>query len=133
MSLAEDLREWLDQPVVLDTLEHTVFLGRLTEVTENGFWLADADVHDCRDGHAGKEAYVAEACAEGISINRPRVFVLRSAVCSVSRLDTPKPREEPPGGTELKGAPVPTPDPPRGRSARVAARSDEAPSRTPEV
>ena len=72
---------------LLDTLEHMLFLGTLAEVTENGFWLTDADVHDCREGHAGKEAYIADARRNGVSANRARVFVMRAAVCSLSRLD----------------------------------------------
>ncbi|MFH0980873.1 MAG: hypothetical protein V2A79_04970 [Planctomycetota bacterium] len=56
-------------------------------MTENGFWLADADVHDCRDGHASREVYIMEAGRDGISVNRRRVFVLRATVCSLSRLD----------------------------------------------
>ena len=87
MSLREDMRGLLGHPVVIDTMGTLVYLGTLEEVTENGYWLTDADLHDCRDGHANREVYISEACREGISVNRRRVFVLRSTVCSVSRLD----------------------------------------------
>jgi len=87
MTLRDDLRDCVTRTVVLDTMEHMLFLGTLTEVTENGFWLSDADVHDCREGHAGKEVYIAEARRDGVSANRARVFVLRAAVCSLSLLD----------------------------------------------
>jgi hypothetical protein len=50
-------------------------------------WLENADVHDCRDGHATKELYVADASREGINPNRQRVYVLSAGVASISRLD----------------------------------------------
>ncbi len=81
------MRELIGRPVVLDTLTTTVYLGTLQEVTENGFWLVDADVHDCRDGHARREVYIMECCRDGVSANRKRVFVLRATVCSISPLD----------------------------------------------
>ena len=87
MSLPDDLRELIGQAVVLDTLGTMIYLGVLHEVTENGFWLTGADVHDCRDGHAGREVYILESGRDGISVNRRRVYVLRVTVCSVSRLD----------------------------------------------
>ncbi len=86
MTLHEDLGELLGQSVVLDTMGTLVYLGILQEVTENGFWLTEADMHDCRDGHAGREAYILESGRDGISVNRRRVFVLGATVCSLSRL-----------------------------------------------
>ncbi len=75
------------QMVVLDTGGPMVYLGQLVEVTESAFVLADADVHDARDGHATNETYVSEARRTGVSVNRKHVIVMRSAVMSVSRLD----------------------------------------------
>lgn len=72
--------------VVLDTSGPTVFLGTLREVTDEGFWLDDADIHDRTDGHATKELYVCEAREHGIRSNRKSLFVYRDAVISVSRL-----------------------------------------------
>ena len=77
----------LDRVVVLDTDGAIVYLGRLVEASQDGFWLEEADLHDCRDGHATKEEYVAEAHLRGYAPNRRRVFVLRSAVMSVTALD----------------------------------------------
>ncbi|MCK4658604.1 MAG: hypothetical protein KAV82_03695 [Phycisphaerae bacterium] len=87
MSLQEDLDDLIGYPVALDTTDNMIYLGTLRRVTENSFELVGADVHDCRDGHASREAYIIEAGKDGISINRRRVFVLRSVVCSISRLD----------------------------------------------
>jgi hypothetical protein len=86
-TVREDLAVLLNQPVVLDTFGPILYLGTLVEVTHSGFWLAEVDVHDCRDGHANKELYVLDARRDGIRANRRRVFVLQSGVASVSRLD----------------------------------------------
>ena len=72
--------------VVLDTGSPIIYVGRLVEVCEHTFVLEAADMHDCRDGHAKKEAYLAEARNEGVTVNRRRVVVMRSAIISVSRL-----------------------------------------------
>jgi len=80
------VRNMLNDQVVLDTETPIVYLGTLTEVTERTFVLTDADVHDCRDGHANKEQYLAEARTGEIAVNRRRVVVMRSAIISVSRL-----------------------------------------------
>ncbi len=76
----------LNEQVVLDTATPIVYIGKLVDITAETFVLADADLHDCRDGHAHKERYLAEARACGISVNRRRLIVARSAVMSVSRL-----------------------------------------------
>lgn len=80
------LERFLNQPVVLDTGGPIVYLGTLLEVTPHEFVLADADMHDVRDGHASKEHYLAEARSEGLTVNRRVVVVMRSAIISVSLL-----------------------------------------------
>jgi len=74
------------QEVVLDTGTPIVYIGRLVEVTDHTFVLEQADMHDCRDGHLDKEAYLAEASREGLAVKGRNVVVMRSAVISVSRL-----------------------------------------------
>lgn len=76
----------LNAQVVLDTGSPIIYIGTLSEFTDDVFVLADADMHDCREGHANKEVYIAEAHSEGIAINRRSVVVMRSAVISVSRI-----------------------------------------------
>lgn len=83
----DSLQELLGHNVVLDTPGQIVYLGRLADLNETGFWLEDADVHDCTEGHAGKEYYVIESAHHGIHVNRRRVFVLRNSVMSVSNMD----------------------------------------------
>lgn len=86
MDTPDPLRALLGHEVVIDTDGPILYLGRLVEVAERGIVLAGADVHDCRDGHASKEAYLAEAQQQGITINRRHVVVTRSIIMSVSRL-----------------------------------------------
>ena len=85
--MGDALHEMLNHRVVLDTGTTIVYIGTLVEITDATFVLSDADMHDCRDGHANKEAYLAEASGEGITVNRRGVVVMRSAVISLSRLD----------------------------------------------
>lgn len=82
----EPLRKLLNKCVVLDSATPIVYIGTLSGMTENVFVLTDADMHDCRDGHANKELYLAEALRDGVTANRHEVVVLRSAVISVSAL-----------------------------------------------
>jgi hypothetical protein len=82
----DPLRRYLEEQVVLDTATPILYLGTLQEITESVFVLADADMHDCRDGHANKEKYLVEAHQNGLAVNRRSVIVMRSVVISVSRL-----------------------------------------------
>lgn len=84
--MADTLERLIGEKVVLDTDTPILYLGTLAEVTPAAFVLTEADMHDCRDGHANKEAYLLEARDEGITVNRRRVVVMRLAVISVSRL-----------------------------------------------
>lgn len=85
--LAATLGTYKGRQVVLDTAGHLVYIGTLVEISEHGFWLENADIHDCRDGHAHKEVYIYESKVDGLRTNRRRVFVMRSTVVSISGLD----------------------------------------------
>jgi hypothetical protein len=85
--MVEDLQELLNRNVVLDTAGPILYIGILMAITPGGFWLEQADVHDCRDGHASKDAYLIEAKLSGVTKNRRRVFVMASTVISGSALD----------------------------------------------
>ena len=76
----------LNEMVVLDTGTPIVYLGRLVDLSEHTFVLEQADMHDCRDGHVLKEHYLAESQRDGVTVNRRRVVVMRSAIISMSRL-----------------------------------------------
>ncbi len=84
--MSNPLEHMLSEKVVLDTATPILYIGTLAEITDQALVLTDADVHDCRDGHANKEVYLAEAYRNGVAVNRRKVVVFRSAVISVSPL-----------------------------------------------
>ncbi|MGD2109080.1 MAG: hypothetical protein PVI86_06785 [Phycisphaerae bacterium] len=84
--MSDPLQRFLEEQVILDTTTPIVYIGKLVEVTDRAFVLVDTDMHDCREGHAGKELYLAEASRDGVTVNRRKVIVSRFAVISVSRL-----------------------------------------------
>lgn len=85
--MSDPLLSLKNEVVVLDTASPIVYIGTLVEVAEHTFVLHDADMHDCRDGHANKEQYVAQTRCDEVSVNRKKVIVMRSAVISLSRLE----------------------------------------------
>jgi hypothetical protein len=84
--MSEPLDRMLNEVTVLDTDTPILYIGKLVEYTDRVFVLVEAEMHDCRDGHANKEVYLAGARLNGVPINRREVIVMRSAVISVSRL-----------------------------------------------
>ena len=86
MLLPGSLDSLIGKEVVLDTEGPMVFMGRLASHDADGFWLEEADVHNCNDGHAQREQYIAESARDGIRVNRARVFIFRQAVVGVSAL-----------------------------------------------
>ena len=84
--MSELLERMLNETVVLDTATPILYIGELVEIADYALVLKDADMHDCRDGHANREAYLVEAAGEGVTPNRRSIIVTRSAVISVSRL-----------------------------------------------
>lgn len=84
--MADELNELLGQNVVLDTAGSVVYMGRLVASDASGFWLDDADLHNCREGHATREQYISESARDGIHVNRRRIHVFRHAVISISLL-----------------------------------------------
>ena len=84
--MTDPLERMVSETVVLDTATQIIYIGQLVEVTETTIVLENADMHDCREGHAGKDAYLAETRQTGVTVNRQRIVVMRSVVISTSRL-----------------------------------------------
>ena len=84
-------QQFVGQVVVLDTQGPLVYIGRLEAIDADGYWLTEADVHNRQEGHSTNERYVNDAVlleqAGARNVNRRRVFVLVSAVASISRLE----------------------------------------------
>jgi hypothetical protein len=84
--MGDPIKNMLNETVVLDTDTPILYIGKLVEITDRTFVLHDADMHDCREGHANKEVYLAEIRRDGVAVNRRRVVVTRSVVISLSCL-----------------------------------------------
>lgn len=91
MSQRKSLDEFLNERVVCDTQGPLVYIGRLTQWDDTGYWLSEAEVHDRSDGHSTKEMFIFDACAAHRRgedrMNRRSVFVDRQFVASISRLE----------------------------------------------
>jgi hypothetical protein len=81
-----DLDQLVGRDVVIDTAGPIVYLGKLVSQDDRGFWLEGADLHNCTEGHATREQYIAESARDGIHVNRRRIFVLRQVAFSISAI-----------------------------------------------
>jgi hypothetical protein len=81
------LEELLGQKVVVDLRSPFVCLGTLQHVDEQFLELRNADLHDLRDTDTTRENYVAASLSTGVKRNRKRVFLTRSELVAVSRLE----------------------------------------------
>ncbi len=87
MDSESSLYDLLGREVVLDTAGTVTYLGTLTKVCPDGFWLEKADFRDRVEGTVTKERYVCEAREHGFKPNRDRIFVFGHVVVSISALD----------------------------------------------
>ena len=76
-----------DQNIVVDTVSHFIFIGKLEDVSEYFITLRDADVHDRRESPSLNEKYVLDSKKYGIRRNRKLVHVRLQEVISISLLD----------------------------------------------
>jgi hypothetical protein len=81
------LEEFINQKIVVDMRSTFVCLGTLLRMDELYLELKNADVHDLRDTDTTRENYVAASRATGIKRNRKRVFLVRSDIVAISRLE----------------------------------------------
>jgi hypothetical protein len=80
-------REFFGEQVVLDMTAPYVYVGILAGEDAQYLLLQDADVHDLRDSSTTREQYVLDCRKHGVGVNRQRVWVQKSQVVSLSRLD----------------------------------------------
>jgi hypothetical protein len=81
------LDELLEQKIVIDLVSPYVCLGKLVRYDEHWLELKNADFHDLRDTDTTRELYVADSVATGIKRNRKRLFLRRSEVVAISKLE----------------------------------------------
>ena len=84
---SEEILNFRDQNVVVDTTSHFVFIGRLLECTDYFLTLSDADVHDRRESPSMNEKYIIDARKFGVRRNRQRVLIRLEEVISLSLLE----------------------------------------------
>lgn len=84
---SEEILDFRDQNVVVDTTSHFVFIGRLLECTDYFLTLSDADVHDRRESPSMNEKYIIDARKFGVRRNRQRVLIRLEEVISLSLLE----------------------------------------------
>lgn len=88
--MKQDLEEFINRKIVLDTRSSWMYMGILERVTGQSAVLTEADVHDSSDSRTTKELYVLESKETGIKSNRDRVFVNLDYIVSFSVLDDVK-------------------------------------------
>lgn len=86
-TLENELEELIGREVVLDVKDPHLYIGTLEKVGQSVLVLSEADVHFSGDSLTTTELYLLEAKKNGVRPNRRRVFVMRSDVVSVSRLE----------------------------------------------
>ena len=84
---AGELADLIGQQVVVDVKGRHVYIGTLDRVGKETLLLREADVHFCDDSQTTSEFYLLETRKNGVRVNRSTVYVMRSEVLSVSRLD----------------------------------------------
>jgi hypothetical protein len=90
MKMKENLEQFLQQKIVLDTHSSWIYIGILEAVTNSSAILSEVDVHDSKATSTSKELYVLESKTTGIKANRNLVYVNLEYVVSFSPLDQVK-------------------------------------------
>ena len=85
--IPSEIREFRDEVIVLDTDSPLIYIGRLVDVTRHAVVLADADVHDRREGSSMSEKYLLDCKKFGVRSNRKTVYIRVDRVVSFSLLD----------------------------------------------
>lgn len=74
--------------VVLDLKNSFVYVGDLESLDDRFVVLRSADAHDLRDTPTmTREEYIVRCREHGVAVNRQQVFVARSEVTAICRLE----------------------------------------------
>lgn len=73
--------------VVVDLDGPWIAFGRLEGASPAHLELADADLHDLREGSSTRDVYALETQRFGVRVNRKRVSLRLDAVIAISALD----------------------------------------------
>lgn len=77
----------IGQVVVVDLDGPWIAFGRLVAAGAHWLELADADLHDLREGSSTRDVYALETRQLGVRVNRRAVAIPLSQVVALSRLD----------------------------------------------
>jgi hypothetical protein len=77
----------LGQVVVVDLDGPWLAFGRLVAAGTGWIELADADLHDLREGASTRDVYALETQKLGVRVNRRRVLLPFSQIVALSRLE----------------------------------------------
>ena len=86
-NLELELAPLLGEQVIIDVKGSYIYLGTLAKVGREVIVLRDADVHYCGDSQTTTELYAMEAKKNGLRVNRKSVYVVRSEVLSLARVE----------------------------------------------
>ena len=75
------------QVVVVDLDGPWLAFGRLVAASTAWIELADADLHDMREGSSTRDVYALETLKHGVRVNRRRVVLPFSQIIAMSRLE----------------------------------------------
>lgn len=81
------MEDLIGQIVVIDLRSTFVCLGKLTKVMPDYLELKNADLHDLRDTQTTRENYIAASVASGVKRNRKKLFLMRSDIVAIARLE----------------------------------------------
>lgn len=85
--MKNDLKNYLNKAVVVDTATSWIYIGTLDKITDHTLILSDVDAHDHADSSSSREFYILESKTTGIRANRQSVSVVLSHVTSISLLE----------------------------------------------
>jgi hypothetical protein len=86
-SLEHELAPLIGEQVIIDVKGSYIYLGTLAKVGREVIVLKEADVHYCGDSQTTTELYAMEARKNGLRVNRKSVYVVRSEILSLARLE----------------------------------------------
>ena len=75
------------QNIIVDTVSHFIYIGKLEDVGDYFLTLRDADVHDRRESPSMNEKYILDSKKYGVRCNRKMVHIRLQEVISISLLD----------------------------------------------
>lgn len=83
----EELQEYMNKPVVVDTGTPFIYIGTLSQIGNSFITLQDVDARHVDGGGAGKEKYALSAKKFGIKRNRLSTKIRIDVMTSISHLE----------------------------------------------